>query len=173
MWILSWKAFLTLQYHSLLTRLAISLDEKTQCCLLAISFNVTWWGKKLQFFTRTAWAGQGAKTNMRQTFSPDDVKPEVKVSWLKNSTVLSIYNFDEWRWHPWWWKQPSKLITRRPRLQSDQDDDDDQPICFWWWLLVKYKSVWQKHHKTGFKLMDTLQSGCVIEILTLCRMIFF
>ena len=31
------------------------------------------------------------------------------------------------------------------------------------------------HHKTGFKLMVTLQSGCVIEILTLCRMkkIFF
>ena len=126
--------------------------------------------KKLQFYTRTAWAGQGAKTKMRQTFSPDDVKPEVKVSWLKNSTVLSIYNFDEWRWHPWWWKQSSKLITRRPRLQSDQDDDDDQPICFWWWLLVKYRSVWQKHHKTGFKLMVTLQSGCVIEILTLCRM---
>ena len=34
--------------------------------------------KKLQFYTRTAWAGQWAKTNMRQTFSPDDVKPEVK-----------------------------------------------------------------------------------------------
>ena len=50
---------------------------------------------------------------------------------------------------------------------------------------VEYKSqqskggpcVWKNGntHKTGFKLMVTLQSGCVPEILTLCRIheIFF
>ena len=40
-----------------------------------------------------------------------------------------------------------------------------------------WTGCWQvgKEIKTGFKLMVTLQSGCVIKILTLCRMnkIFF